>query len=79
MKFTKTSKSLLLAGGIMLAFVVWQLDAEKSCTPSTQPSCQNIQHNWLNWLSGNSRSTQFHFVDFLELVSRLLPASAPKS
>lgn len=34
-----------------------------SCTATSQQS-------WSAWFSGNSRSTQFHFVDFLELLNR---------
>lgn len=26
--------------------------------------------SWLSWLSGNSRSTQFHFLDLLELMNK---------
>ena len=31
------------------------------------------QQNWLSWFTGKSRSTQFHFVDLLELLSRFAP------
>lgn len=79
MKLTKTSKLLLLASSLLLAFAVWQNNAASdNCTGATS-ACKGSQHNWLNWLSGNSRSAQFHFVDFLELVSQLLPAKSPKS
>jgi hypothetical protein len=33
------------------------------CNQAPQPS-------WSSWFSGNSRSTQFHFIDLLELLSR---------
>ncbi len=33
------------------------------CDQAPQPS-------WSSWFSGNSRSTQFHFIDLLELLSR---------
>jgi DMSO/TMAO reductase YedYZ molybdopterin-dependent catalytic subunit len=29
------------------------------------------QQSWLNWVQGQSRSTQFHFIDLLELLNRL--------
>lgn len=32
--------------------------------------CQPSQQSWFSWLQGNSRSTQFHFVDLLELLNR---------
>lgn len=79
MKLTKTSKLLLLASSLLLAFAVWQNNAASDNCTGTTSACKGSQHNWLNWLSGNSRSAQFHFVDFLELVSQLLPAKSPKS
>ncbi|WP_199610543.1 hypothetical protein [Flocculibacter collagenilyticus] len=39
--------------------------------------------SWLSWLSGKSRSTQFHFLDLLELISRnsadKVPDTTPKN
>jgi hypothetical protein len=32
--------------------------------------CKPTQQSWFSWLQGNSRSTQFHFVDLLELLNR---------
>ncbi len=29
------------------------------------------QQSWSDWLAGNSYSTQFHFIDLLELLNRL--------
>lgn len=35
------------------------------------------QQSWLSWFQGDSRSTQFHFIDLLELLNRMsAPASA---
>jgi hypothetical protein len=79
MKLTKTSKSLLLASSLLLAFAVWQNNAASDNCTGTTSACNDTQQNWVKWLSGNSRSTQFHFVDFLELVSQLLPAKSPKN
>jgi hypothetical protein len=79
MKLTKTSKSLLLASGIVLAFAVWQNNSATDSCNNVTSACKDSQHNWVNWLSGNSRSAQFHFVDFLELVSQLLPANTQKN
>jgi hypothetical protein len=39
-----------------------QLAIASLCAPSKQ--------SWFSWLQGNSRSTQFHFVDLLELLNR---------
>lgn len=79
MKLTKTSKSLLLAGSLLLAFAVWQHNNSSDSCTSALNTCQEGQHNWVKWLSGNSRSAQFHFVDFLELINGLLPAKSPKN
>lgn len=79
MKLTKTSKSLLLAGGALLAFAVWQMDHPTQCAGPEKAMCADTQRSWGSWLSGDSRSAQFHFVDFLELVSRMLPAKSSKS
>ncbi|MBU1311006.1 hypothetical protein MN202_06365 [Rheinheimera muenzenbergensis] len=35
---------------------------------------QGEQQSWFSWIRGESRSTQFHFVDLLELLNRLSPA-----
>ncbi len=35
-----------------------------------QQQCQPApQQSWLAWFSGQSRSTQFHFIDLLELLN----------
>jgi len=41
--------------------------------PASHPSnlCATGAHQnttWLGWLQGNSRSTEFHFLDLLELI-----------
>ncbi len=37
---------------------------------SYQQQCQPApQQSWLAWFSGQSRSTQFHFIDLLELLN----------
>ena len=79
MKLTKTGKPLLLAVGLLLAFAVWQMDSPSPCISAENALCTDAQRRWVSWLSGDSRSTQFHFVDFLELVSRMLPSNTPKS
>lgn len=35
-----------------------------------QTVCANLHEevSWLEWLTGESRSTQFHFLDFFELL-----------
>lgn len=43
-----------------------------------QLQCQQSQ-DWISWLKGQSRSSQFHFVDFLELLDRMLPSSSGNS
>ncbi|QIR15832.1 hypothetical protein [Shewanella aestuarii] len=40
--------------------------------PSNHPTnrCATQQHDvsWKNWITGNSRSGQFHFIDLIELL-----------
>ncbi|MGI5308464.1 hypothetical protein [Rheinheimera sp. WS51] len=44
------------------------VDNAKSCV-------QAHTQSWLSWIKGQSRSTQFHFVDLLELINRVSPAN----
>ena len=41
---------------------------------SQSPHCTQIANNselsWGQWITGNSQSGQFHFLDLLELISR---------
>lgn len=78
MKLTKTSKSLLLISAAVLVFFVWQAGQSTSCSTPATTDCVDTQRGWISWLAGDSRSAQFHFVDFLELVSRMFPATANK-
>lgn len=45
-----------------------QVDSSKPLAISSL--CKPSQQSWFSWLQGNSRSTQFHFVDLLELLNR---------
>ncbi|MDP5459511.1 hypothetical protein [Alishewanella sp. SMS8] len=74
MKLTKTSKSMLAISGVFFAFALWQLDSLSQCSDNLV-GCKETQRNWVSWLSGDSRSVQFHFVDFLELLSRMSPSN----
>ncbi|MBU1620197.1 MAG: hypothetical protein KJ556_19160 [Gammaproteobacteria bacterium] len=71
-----------LAISLCLGVVAYQHNASTSelCQASVQADpakalamtslCQPSQQSWFSWLQGNSRSTQFHFVDLLELLNR---------
>lgn len=48
-------------------------DQTRCVQQEKQYECQHKQ-SWVSWLRGQSRSSQFHFVDFLELVDRMIPA-----
>ncbi|WP_394129273.1 hypothetical protein [Shewanella maritima] len=39
-----------------------------SSHPSNRCATQGDDVSWGKWLTGNSRSTQFHFIDLLELL-----------
>ena len=82
MKITHIGKLAIGAGLLVLVGIVWQLDAASSCKRNQDQAlnCQtSLQQSWVNWLTGKSRSTQFHFVDFLELLNRLNPAKPAQS
>lgn len=46
------------------------IQAEASTQLAMTSLCKPSQQSWFSWLQGNSRSTQFHFVDLLELLNR---------
>lgn len=46
------------------------VQAEASKQLAIASLCKPSQQSWFSWLQGNSRSTQFHFVDLLELLNR---------
>ncbi len=85
MKFTKLYKAALISAGISagaLYVVAPELLSSPHCAAlddiTAQQQCMATQQqSWFSWFQGNSRSTQFHFVDLLELLSRLSPAQQP--
>lgn len=49
-----------------------QLVVAESGIETLQLKCGSTQRqSWLGWAQGHSRSTQFHFIDLLELLNRL--------
>ncbi len=84
---TKTllkSALLLLPLTVAVAVSQWSVPsvAAASCQQQTVMSDTGIetlqlrctttqQQSWLGWAQGHSRSTQFHFIDLLELLNRL--------
>ncbi len=46
------------------------LQADPAKPVAIHALCMPSQQSWFSWLQGNSRSTQFHFVDLLELLNR---------
>lgn len=85
MKFTKLYQAALISAGITagaLYVVAPKLLTSQHCgaleNATAQQQClATQQQSWFSWFQGNSRSTQFHFVDLLELLSRLSPAQKP--
>lgn len=81
MKFTNLYKAaficLALTAG-MLVLTAHSPPAQIGCQTAAERQlathCNNSQQSWFSWFQGKSRSTQFHFVDLLELLSRLSPA-----
>ena len=86
MDFTKAVKIAVVCctlAAVSLCVVIPSLSKNQLCFTAanqteTLEQCHNTaQQSWSNWVVGHSRSTQFHFVDFLELLSRLSPAKKP--
>ncbi|KKO46439.1 hypothetical protein WG68_06460 [Arsukibacterium ikkense] len=80
MKITFNSKVLAIGAALVLAVLATgYFKSSPLCQANTNQTgnelCQNMQQNWLGWIKGESRSTQFHFVDFLELLNRLSPSN----
>jgi hypothetical protein len=80
MKITFSSKAFATTAVLVLTItVVGYFNSSPQCENASNQTnsdiCLNVQQNWLSWIKGDSRSTQFHFVDFLELLNRLTPNS----
>lgn len=72
--------SVILAGIALAGLMSWQVAANRPATdctvkvsvPGERQTVQRIDCatslNWIEWISGKSRSPQFHFLDLLELV-----------
>lgn len=79
MKFTTPLKAAVISAGIIagaLGIAAAGLIANHQCqqlAKAAAPCTEVDQQNWLSWFTGKSRSTQFHFVDLLELLSRFAP------
>lgn len=78
MKLTKPARLAIFAISSLFAIGYLYQSTTQPCQVNLETNCVVSQQSWLNWLSGNSRSAQFHFVDFLELINQLLPAKYPK-
>ena len=81
MKITSRYKLYILAATVITGLLVsgpYFASAEQSCqqvNAQAMTQCiQGEQQSWFSWIRGESRSTQFHFVDLLELLNRLSPA-----
>ncbi|MBZ9611181.1 hypothetical protein [Rheinheimera maricola] len=80
MKFTTALKVAAISAGIFAGslYVIPAGSISSSlCQTDTKLTAEQCleaeQQNWFKWFKGKSRSTQFHFVDLLELLSRLSP------
>ena len=81
MKLTSGYKTIFLCAGVFtsaLLFAPYFMPADVACqyieTPAVAQCMAGEQQSWFSWIRGESRSTQFHFVDLLELLNRLSPA-----
>lgn len=85
MKFTRLYKAAFISAGIISVVLYTLVPAMMSgaaCnalvdTTAVENCLNTSQQNWYSWFQGKSRSTQFHYVDLLELLTRLSPAQKP--
>ena len=85
MKFTRLYKAAFISAGITAVALYTALPPMMSgaaCsalvdTTAVENCLNTSQQNWYSWFQGKSRSTQFHYVDLLELLTRLSPAQKP--
>jgi hypothetical protein len=71
---------LTMCSAIYFSTTAQQEKTEKTCYKpvinATNNKCSSIkaypiqtaQQGWVSWLTGNSRSSQFHYLDLLELL-----------
>jgi len=86
MKSQTLVKSTLSLLALTVAIAVFQWSDPSAVTASCQQqmivneagiknlklTCNDTpQQSWLSWIQGQSSSTQFHFIDLLELLNRL--------
>lgn len=79
MKGTDYIKFVVISLGISAGVLIYSQSGSAACPQSansdtaviTEPCTTSGPQTWLNWFKGKSRSTQFHFVDLLELLNRL--------
>lgn len=58
--------------GPVVASCQQQRVISESGIETLQLQCNHTpQQSWVSWAQGQSRSTQFHFIDLLELLNRL--------
>ena len=80
MKFTTLPKAAFICVALIAGMLVLssysnpQTGCQTATDQQSATNCSNSQQSWFSWFQGKSRSTQFHFVDLLELLSRLGPA-----
>jgi hypothetical protein len=58
------------------------LQSEQTAASVTQAhGCVNVaeESSWFSWLTGDSRSAQFHYLDFLELLTGSGDSNKPPS
>lgn len=80
MKFTTPLRTAVISAGIFAGALyiappgtIYSSLCQSDAKLTSEQCLEAEQQNWLKWFKGKSRSTQFHFVDLLELLSRLSP------
>lgn len=67
--------SIAIFSAMSLSFITHGQETSNPCcptvykTPKALTQCHASNKSWVSWLTGNSRSAQFHYLDLLELLS----------
>jgi hypothetical protein len=76
-KISRATYTVALFSAATFSYFSLGIQTETGCACPTminktsQLSCQRAANeSWMSWLTGNSRSSQFHYLDLLELLSR---------
>lgn len=76
-KISRATYTVALFSAATFSYFSLGIQPETGCACPTMASKGEVischraaNQSWMAWLTGNSRSSQFHYLDLLELLSR---------